>query len=270
MGIIPAVMWATEKKEPGFKELKHLKTFPAENEKDVWFKSPAVIDVDDEGNVYAFDPNNHHSIYRMDANGKLLLKIGKRGRGPGDLYHPKQIRVRDGKIFIKDRHGMAIFDLHGEFIGRFRVFSRVISFDVCNDKIYMVQSGRGKLFKVYSLDGKKLDAFGKRYDFDYSLFAGQGEDYIAGSIHKGYVICCADRILFFAEHFGDLHQYDYKGKRIRLDGVESFSPKFAKGIGKNRKLFFETGLDRDESITTVGVFGGIYCLEKKGTGRKLW
>ncbi|MCP4221665.1 MAG: hypothetical protein GY765_43975 [bacterium] len=67
---IPVVMWAADEKESEYKELKCVKIFPAEDEEDVWFKSPAVIDVDDDGNVYAFDPNNHHFIYKMDAKCK--------------------------------------------------------------------------------------------------------------------------------------------------------------------------------------------------------
>ncbi|MCP4217165.1 MAG: hypothetical protein GY765_21135, partial [bacterium] len=173
------------------------------------------------------------------------------------------IRVRGGKIFIKDRHGMVIFDLNGEFINRYKVFSRVISFDVWNDRIYSIESGNDKLLKVCDLNGKKLSSFGKKYDYDFSLYKGHDKTFIDGCINKGKVLCSEEFIVFFSGHFGEVRRYDYSGKLLGKSSVEELDPDFTKMIGSNKKLFFEKGVQDGANVSTVALFRDVYSSNGK-------
>jgi hypothetical protein len=246
--------------KPGFRELECVNTLPSENE-DIYFKSHAQIDVDDQGYVYAYDPNNHHFIYKIDLKGELVLKIGRKGRGPGDIFRPQQMRIRQNKLFIIDQFGLSIFDLNGNFLQRFRLFKPVISFDVHDDKIFMVEANNQHLFTVYRFDGKKIDSFGKRYDFAYSLFKRHRKVFVDEIGHSGKVFCSDDDYVFYvADIFGEVHQYDYTGKFIAKFKLEGLSQD---AIDKHNELFFKKGIKDASNLTTQLLFIDISYADRK-------
>lgn len=86
-----------------------------------------------------------HSIYKFDKNGNFIKKFGKKGRGPGDLYHPGSLSILDNKHLVIREYGtsrrISIFDLNGNFVKIIK--TRCSVFDVVglkNSKIAILGS----------------------------------------------------------------------------------------------------------------------------------
>ncbi len=238
--LLPTITFAAQ--EAGtFRELQFVREIPAETEEDVYFKFPAIIDMDKDGNIYAFDHNTHHFVYKISPQGKLLKTIGRRGRGPADLYVPRLIRVWDDKLVVLDRFGISVFRQDGTFLSRFKTFYPVNSFDVYENKIYMVLGGTKELFTVYSLEGKKITAFGKKYKGNRAVFPRTSPVDLDKDINEGNVLCAPDRVIFVSQYFGDIHQYDYSGTFIGKHTMKNLAKNSAFIIKRNKKIFYETG-----------------------------
>lgn len=231
----------------------------------VYFKMTPILDVDFQGNVFAFDPRSHHFIYKLGPDSKCKLKVGTRGVGPGDLYMPVLMKVDNNKVIVRDQTAWSIFDLNGKFLSRFRTFNSIIAFDAHKDKIYMVENfneAKGydknrKFFTVYSLDGKKLESFGEPpYVPNYSLYKKEPASSIYSDAHVGKIICTDNCIFFISERFGEIYKYDYKGKLITKGQLPDLDNK---DIRKNRKTFFD-GSYKDSNYDYIGSwFDASYC-----------
>jgi WD40 repeat protein len=90
-----------------------------------------------------------HSIYKFDKNGNFIKKFGRKGRGPGDLYHPGNLSILDNKYLVIREYGtsrrISIFDLNGNFVKIIK--TRCPVFDVVglkNSKIAILGSKTDK------------------------------------------------------------------------------------------------------------------------------
>ena len=65
-------------------------------------------------------------ISRYDINGKLIGKIGGKGRGPGELTYPVAFFLEDGKLYVIDELNTTVsqFDLDGTFERHIRLPQR--------------------------------------------------------------------------------------------------------------------------------------------------
>ncbi len=257
-----ALNGATVEKEKPFKRLEQVRILPAEDEEDVYFKSPPVIEADDKGNLYAFDPNNHHFVYKISPAGKLLKTISRKGRGPGDLYRPRKMRIVGDRLFILDEFAVSIFGLEGRFISRFRPQKHVQLFDVGNGRIFVTHEGTDKLITVYDFKGKELFSFGKKYTYDASLFPGHG-DSIDSFINDGHIVCCDKVVLFVSRLFGEAFKYDSEGKFISMQTFADFSEANKKIIQKNRKTFYREGVKDGENLQYTGIYADILHFKGK-------
>jgi len=248
--------------EPKPLELEFVKDMVAENEEDVYFKYVPKIEIDQEKNLYAFDPNSHHFVYKINKTGHLTLKIGRKGQGPGDLNRPNLMKVKDDKIFILDSTGVSVFTLDGIFRGRFKLFNDVVSFDVHDGKIFVIERGSDKLFTVYNDEGKKLNTFGEKYKANPSLFKWHREIFVDGAIHMGKVICTDEYIFFVSSTFGDVHQYHYDGKFVSKNNIKNLN---IEACERNKELFFEGDLEYADKTKLVyeQLFTDIYYENKK-------
>jgi len=61
-----------------------------------------------------------NSVFKFDKNGKFIKKIGQKGRGPGDLYHPGSLSILDNKYLLIAEYAtsrrISVFDLNGNFV----------------------------------------------------------------------------------------------------------------------------------------------------------
>lgn len=84
-------------------------------------KFPAGIAVEGKGNILVVDRGNH-CVWRLEQNGGVLLKIGTKGQGPGELYFPYGVTIcRDGAIAVSEsgNHRISIFSPSGTFLKHF-------------------------------------------------------------------------------------------------------------------------------------------------------
>lgn len=76
------------------------------------------IKVAPDGSIFVSNSRDHN-ICKFNAEGKLIMKFGKRGQGPGDLEFPGELSILDGKYLVVGeymaRRRISLFGLDGTF-----------------------------------------------------------------------------------------------------------------------------------------------------------
>lgn len=125
----------------------------------------ADIARDADGTFYLPDWQQH-TIWVVDTPGKLILKIGKEGRGPGELTNPRSVALHDGRVFVldNDNERIAVFSSTGQHLTSHRIDVYLSSgMLIDNDGHIVVSSVLGpSLFTVYDSNGAKLYDGGSR------------------------------------------------------------------------------------------------------------
>jgi len=83
--------------------------------------SPYGIDLDNQGNLYVADTENH-KIKKYGLNGELLMEIGEKGVGRGEFLYPCDVALDcNENIYVADteNHRIQKFDKFGKFICSF-------------------------------------------------------------------------------------------------------------------------------------------------------
>jgi hypothetical protein len=91
-------------------QLKLVRIWGGDEEKDEqkFFSHPRTIAIDAKNSVYICDQHNHN-IKVYDSNGKYMRTIGRKGRGPGDLYAPGTIDFSPtGDLWVGERGGRRV------------------------------------------------------------------------------------------------------------------------------------------------------------------
>ena len=111
------------KKSAGFKmKLTKIKDITLKETDDSLIGECLKIRVDENERIYYWDwPQN--TVLVFDQSGSQVRKIGKQGRGPGELNNIRNFDVKNGKICILNNSGytISIFDTTGNFINSFRL-----------------------------------------------------------------------------------------------------------------------------------------------------
>ncbi|MFQ5574359.1 MAG: 6-bladed beta-propeller [Terriglobia bacterium] len=145
------------------------------------FDKPHGVAVDNEGNVYVTDTNNHRVLV-FDERGRFIKKIGKAGSGEGELRHPLGIDVADnGDIYVVSRelNKVVVLDRRGK-LKREMEAANPLQVRVLEDEVLVVTASE-VLF--YDLKGKGLRRWG-------SLGSAEGEIDFPGGLYvdsKGVV-----------------------------------------------------------------------------------
>jgi hypothetical protein len=76
------------------------------------------IAVAPDGSIFVSN-SKEHNIHKF-KEGKLLKTFGRKGLGPGDLYHPGEMAILDNKYLIVNEYALtmriSVFDLEGNFL----------------------------------------------------------------------------------------------------------------------------------------------------------
>ena len=83
-------------------------------------KSPTGIAIDQEGNVYVADTDNHR-IQVFSSNGTFISKWGEYGSGNGTFNQPEGIAIdQEGNVYVADtaNNRIQVFSSNGTFISR--------------------------------------------------------------------------------------------------------------------------------------------------------
>lgn len=116
--------------------------------------------VDENGMIYVGQSNSCHVLV-FDGNGKFVRRIGKKGKGPGELLEVNSIDVRHGKVYVLGDLNVSIFTEKGDFLKRFQYGNefaphihttsdgKIIIFYTCamTNKMCEVFDGEGNLLK---------------------------------------------------------------------------------------------------------------------------
>ena len=79
-----------------------------------------------DGSFFATGLGNKacHCVYKFNKKGKFIKKFGRKGKGPGDLYHPGALSILDNKYLLVADYPLnmkiSVFDLNGNFVKEVR------------------------------------------------------------------------------------------------------------------------------------------------------
>ncbi len=180
-----------------------------------------------DGSFFATGLGNKacHCVYKFDKNGKFIKKIGKKGRGPGDLYHPGKLSILDNNYLLVAEYAtmrrISVFDLNGNFVKIIRTKEPV--FDVVGLKgdtiliatfssrksgnlvifshnFYIKNIVTGKEKKILILkDKSKYGGF-----FRMPMFSG-----------KGIIVVNGDYVFIGTSFFPEIYIFDFNGKKVK-------------------------------------------------------
>jgi len=97
----------------------------------------AGVSEDENGNFYVLD-RAEHRVYKFSPEGKLLLKFGNRGEGPGDFRGPNRITYTAEKniVVCDDMYFISFFQTDGSFIKRIEINGRLAPGYIGEDRFY--------------------------------------------------------------------------------------------------------------------------------------
>jgi len=104
---------------------------------ELFFGVIAGVCEDDRGDFYVLD-RVEHKVYKFSPDGKLLLKFGNRGEGPGDFRSPNRIAYTAEKNIIvsDDMYFISFFQTDGNFIKRIEINGRLAPGYIGEDRFY--------------------------------------------------------------------------------------------------------------------------------------
>jgi hypothetical protein len=114
----------------GKADFKVDKSFGKDTEWDMFFPTGiSGLVFKKDGSFFATSMGGRdHYVFYFNKNGKLIKKIGQKGEGPGDFYHPGDLSILDNKYLIigeyASKRRISVFDLNGKFVKILRVKGR--------------------------------------------------------------------------------------------------------------------------------------------------
>jgi len=146
---------------------------------------------DSDGNIYVFEMGSS-SLKKFDSNGKYLLTIGGRGRGPGEIEMALKADIdTENNIYVADigTRRFKIFNPDGKNIGIMQMPKMAPMFRMLPEKHILIPLSRdpndeNTLF-ISDSDGNIVNSFRKKYDFGSELLNQGAQDFHITSDKKG-------------------------------------------------------------------------------------
>lgn len=209
------------KARTGKLELKLVRVWGGEAEEDEqkFFETPRAVVVAPGNEVYISDEHNNH-IKVFDWSGKYLRTIGRKGRGPGDVYGPNSIALSSGgALWVGEAFGrrVQLFGVDGKSKEIFKVRGFVTWMGVTSDEEVAVYAlgmvlRSGRLVAINSKKGKKLREIG--------VYHSQRTNYSTAERHE-FAIDHSDHIYAANVKTPVIRKYSADG---RLKRVITFEP----------------------------------------------
>ncbi len=110
------------------------------------------VAVDGMGNVFALGDLSDSVVFRFNASGKFITRVGSVGDGPGQIRAANNITVDShSRIYVSDIWGVEVYAADGQFIGR--IPSGVAFGLAVDDQDNLYIAGRNQVLK-YTLTTK--------------------------------------------------------------------------------------------------------------------
>ena len=128
------------------------------NENHMFF-SPRSVQVNDSGDIFVLDANNYR-VQKYDKEGKYVLTIGRKGRGPGELLGCQNMDLdSQGNLVLFDFENsrVSIFSPDGKYIRTIKLGFPPIKGTVDSDNnIYIYYRHNLKLIHKYDPEGNHV------------------------------------------------------------------------------------------------------------------
>ncbi len=200
---------------------------------DIYFPQ-GILDIAFAEDGSFFATGNGHCVYKFDKNGEFIKKFGRKGRGPGDLYHPNSLSILDNKYLLVTEYALirriSVFDLNGNFVKIIR--TKEMPFDVValSNKRFLVLLGRNEsnnkksVVIYYDIILKELDSKKEKKILTFSYIKPKGSVGINFSIFmKNVYLIRIDSKSFICGFSGEpyIHFLSMDGKELRRVKVDT-------------------------------------------------
>lgn len=155
---------------------------------DFFFGTIDGVCEDEKGNFYVLD-RAEHKVSKFSRDGKLLLKFGNRGEGPGDFREPNRISYTAEKniVVCDDMYFISFFHTDGSFIKRIQLNGKLAPAYIGEDRFYgwvwlpegqkqVVVDGKNEVIQTFHSIAKDSfsvsipDSSGRQVMFNYSRY----------------------------------------------------------------------------------------------------
>jgi len=132
--------------------------------------------IDKKENIYALDWGNC-CVFKFNKNGKYIMKVGRKGQGPGEFTYPYCIFIDDHQnIYISDyNRRVHIFDKNGGFLKSITLRYSIYDFFVDSEKNIIAisrivtKAGPEKAILKFNDKGEKIKEIAKFSDVKPSI-----------------------------------------------------------------------------------------------------
>ena len=200
---------------------------------------------DRSGNFYIID-RKMYKVHKFSPEGDLLLSIGQKGEGPGDLKRPFRVFVSDmGEIIVSDISNIiSYFDNKGKFLSKHNVGSLgfLLAFSYAGEKMFFAQN--------YSDDIPSLVLINLKPEFiNKKILESFKHNYYQG---KGFSISFGDKEFtpkLYTTHYGKLSVVA-KGEEYKILILNS-NGKIIREISKNIKRSRMSSKERERFANEI-------------------
>lgn len=234
-----------------------------ENDENKFFRFPQSMVIDGNGMVHICDTSSH-CIKVFNMSGKLSHTIGRRGRGPGDVYEPYFITIPpNGGILVYEHGGRRLqwFQANGKSKKILKIKGLASWIEITSKNEIAIYDSfktlyQRKLVYIINSKGKVLRKFGTYHDksknyieSDKLKFAMDNNDFIYAANEKAPVV----------------RKYSDKGELMR---VITFEPAYGKPLGitlnsKGDEIEIHRKDEPEGNVEIKGKNGGVTIQYKK-------
>ena len=246
-------------------EINFIKKFPS-SEDTVFLVQPTKLQLDEEKNIYVMD-FRQNCILKFDSTGNFIQKIGKAGRGPGELNFASEFNYVNSKLFIYDSQNgrFQILDKSGNYLTSFKVFNTIISFftNPLDERVYAVLASdvntflpfEPALFTIISPTGEVKKGFGEYLFSDKNITSYLSDCFIRYYNNKIYVLYKYYSILQIYSLSGELsNQFELNAP----DYLKNIEPNYKwERLQKNQTGYSVRFLFTSFEVNQKGIFVGL-------------
>lgn len=230
------------------------------------FDLPRRLAVDNDGNVFVSDRNNHR-IQKFTGDGEFLMKWGTLGSGDGQFDFPFGIDVdSDGNVYVAERNNNRVqkFSNDGEFLTKWGVFGSgdgQFNFPVAvavgpNGYVYVGDAFNHRIQR-FTAGGGFLSVWGSlgtgdgQFNFPIGIAVDQSGNVYVGDSGNNRVQKFTSSGIFVTK-WGSEGTGEGEFNSPRGIGIDTFDHVYVSDFGNSRIQQFTTD---GTFVTAWGVFG---------------